>query len=116
MNASEAPKYPVQTVIKALELLDFLAKESGSQGLGVSQISRELCMGKSTTHRLLDTLQYYGFVEKNEDTNLYRLGWKLYTIGQMVPIQNQILNLDRRYLVELNKKTRETVNLGILAL
>lgn len=114
MNTAEAPKYPVQTVIKALELMEFLAKESGNQGVGVSEVSRELDMGKSTAHRLLDTLQYYGFVEKNPQTNLYRLGWKLYTIGQMVPIQNQILNLDRSYLVELNKRTRETVNLGIL--
>lgn len=114
MNVTEPPKYPVQTVIKAIELINFLAEESGNRGIGISEFSRELNMGKSTVHRLLDTLQYYGYVEKNEETNFYRLGWKLYSIGKMVPIQNQILNLDKRHLVELNKKTRETVNLGIL--
>lgn len=114
MNTTEPPKYPVQTVIKAIEIINFLAEESGNRGVGISEFSRKLDMGKSTVHRLLDTLQYYGYVEKNEETNCYRLGWKLYSVGKMVPVQNQILNLDQRYLVELNKKTRETVNLGIL--
>lgn len=114
MNTIDPPKYPVQTVIKAIEIINFLAEESGNRGIGISEFSRELDMGKSTVHRLLDTLQYYGYVEKNEQTNCYRLGWKLYRVGKMVPVQNQVFNLDQRYLLELNKKTRETVNLGIL--
>lgn len=114
MNTAEPPKYPVQTVIKAIEIINLLAEEAGNRGVGISEFSRELNMGKSTVHRLLDTLQYYGYAEKNEETNCYRLGWKLYEVGKMVPVQNQILNLDRRHLVELNKRTRETVNLGIL--
>ena len=114
MNTIDPPKYPVQTVIKAIEIINFLAEESGNRGVGISEFSRELDMGKSTVHRLLDTLQYYGYVEKNEETNCYRLGWKLYRVGKMVPVQNQIFNLDQQYLVELNKKTRETVNLGVL--
>lgn len=114
MNTIEPPKYPVQTVTKAIEIINLLAGESGNRGIGISEFSRELNMGKSTVHRLLDTLQYYGYVEKNEETNCYRLGWQLYRVGKMVPVQNQIFNLDQQYLVELNKRTRETVNLGIL--
>lgn len=110
----EPPKYPVTTVIKAIEILNYLAKDSGNRGIGISEFGRELSMGKSTVHRLLDTLLYYGYVDKNEETNRYRLGWQLYSVGQMVPLQNQIFNLDQRHLVELNKRTGETVNLGIL--
>ena len=50
------PKYPVQTVMKAIEIINLLAKEGGSQGLGISEFSKELEMGKSTVHRLLVTL------------------------------------------------------------
>ena len=59
------PKYPVQTVMKAIEIINLLAKEGGGQGLGVSEFSKELEMGKSTVHRLLDNLQFYGYIEKN---------------------------------------------------
>jgi IclR family KDG regulon transcriptional repressor len=111
---AEPPKYPVTTVIKAIEILNYLAKDAGNRGIGISEFGRELGMGKSTVHRLLDTLQYYGYIDKNEETNRYRLGWQLYSLGQVVPLQNQIFNLDQSHLIELNKRTGETVNLGIL--
>lgn len=108
------PKYPVQTVMKAIEIINLLAKEGGSQGLGISEFSKELEMGKSTVHRLLDTLQFYGYIEKNEETCRYRLGWDLYKIGQRIPQQNQLFNLNPSYMIELGRQTQETVNLGIL--
>ena len=55
---AQEPKYPVQTVMKALELLNHLAKNTGNLGAGVSELSDALGIGKSTVHRLLDTLQY----------------------------------------------------------
>ena len=77
---AQEPKYPVQTVMKALELLNHLAKNTGNLGAGVSELSDALGIGKSTVHRLLDTLQYYGYIEKSEETNRYRLGWELYKV------------------------------------
>ena len=108
------PKYPVQTVMKAIEIINLLAKEGGGQGLGVSEFSKELEMGKSTVHRLLDTLQFYGYIEKDEESSRYRLGWELYKIGQRIPQQNQLFNLSPNYLMELSRRTQETVNMGIL--
>ena len=110
---SEKPKYPVQTVGNAIEILEILAKDVSSHGVGVTDISREMNMGKSSVHRILDTLLYYGYVIKDAETSRYRLGWGLYTIGQRVPQQNQIFSLDSAYLIELSKKTGDTVNLGV---
>ena len=101
---AQEPKYPVQTVMKALELLNHLAKNTGNLGAGVSELSDALGIGKSTVHRLLDTLQYYGYIEKSEETNRYRLGWELYKVGLSVPAQNQLFNIDRTHLLELGKK------------
>jgi len=111
---NEMPKYPVQTVSKAIEILNYLAKDTSNRGAGITELSREMGMGKSTIHRILDTLLYYGYVDKNWETNRYRLGWSLYSVGQRVPRQNQIFNLDPSHLTALSQKTRETVNLGIL--
>lgn len=110
----EKPKYPIQTVSNAIEILNYLALDSGNRGVGITEISNALGMGKSAVHRILDTLLYYGFVDKNFETSRYRLGWGLYSIGQHVPQQNQIFNLDRDCLIELSRKTGETVNLGVL--
>lgn len=110
---SDKPKYPVQTVGNAIEILEILAKDVSSHGVGVTDLSREMNMGKSSVHRILDTLLYYGYVIKDAETSRYRLGWGLYTIGQRVPQQNQIFSLDSAYLIELSKKTGDTVNLGV---
>ena len=104
---AQEPKYPVQTVMKALELLNHLAKNTGNLGAGVSELSDALGIGKSTVHRLLDTLQYYGYIEKSEETNRYRLGWELYKVGLSVPAQNQLFNIDRTHLLELGKKLND---------
>lgn len=107
-------KYPVNTVIKAIEVINFLAKERGNRGVSISELSQGLEMNKSSVHRLLSTLQYYGYIDKNSETNRYRLGWELYKIGQVIPMQNQLYNIDSNYLLELNEQVHETVNLGIL--
>ena len=91
---ADEPKYPVKTVTKAIEIINYLAQDTGNRGIGVSELSRVLGMGKSTVHRLLDTLSFYGYVEQDGETNQYRLGWELYKIGQVVPQQNQLLNLN----------------------
>lgn len=111
---NDGNEYPVQTVMKALELLNHLAKNTGNLGAGVSELSDALGIGKSTVHRLLDTLQYYGYIEKSEETNRYRLGWELYKVGLSVPAQNQLFNIDRTHLLELGKKLNETIDYGTI--
>ena len=77
---AQEPKYPVQTVMKALELLNHLAKNTGNLGAGVSELSDALGIGKSTVHRLLDTLQYYGYIERvKKQTDIVLL--ELYKVG-----------------------------------
>lgn len=110
----DKPKYPVQTVIKAIEIIEILAKDSTSRGIGISDLSRRLGLGKSTIHRILETLMYYRYIDKNEETNKYRLGWGLYTAGQMVPKQNQLYNMDPTLLIDLSRIVRETVNVGVM--
>ena len=110
----EAPKYPVKTVTKAIEIIDCLARDADGRGMGVSELGRALHMGKSTVHRLLDTLSHCGYVEQDPETSRYRLGWELYRAGQAVPRQNQLLNLNSSHVLELSRKTQAPVNLGIL--
>ncbi|MEZ5218583.1 MAG: IclR family transcriptional regulator [Ilumatobacteraceae bacterium] len=69
------------TVTKALRVLQAFTYERPV--LGVSELARELGMGKSSVHRILTTLAEQGFVAKTTDDR-YRLGLKLHELGQLV--------------------------------
>ncbi len=106
------PKYPVQTLEKALDIIEILSQESES-GAGISDLSRRLDIGKSTIHRILDTLSAYGYVDQISDKGKYRLSWRLYEIGNALPRQRDLNNFDKEILQVLCGKCQETVNLGV---
>lgn len=106
------PKYPVQSLEKALEIIDILAQQDTDQGLGISELNEILDLGKSTIHRLLDTLVAYQYVERLENNN-YRLGWGLFQIGSALPRQRRVEKLEVKALKDISNKFQETVNLGV---
>ena len=110
------PKYPVQTLEKAIDVLLYLKANSSPMGVGIAAISEDLGMGKSSIHRILDTLYAYGFVEKAQQGTGYCLGWGLYDIAQAVPGNHNLSETNyRSYLEDLCNMFSETVNLGILS-
>ena len=113
LKTEHTPRYPVQTLEKALDIIEILFKEGVNEGLGISDLSRKLGIGKSTIHRILDTLVAYGYVEKTQESPKYRLGWRIFEIGNIVPRQRNLYNFDINILQELCDKYKETVNLGV---
>lgn len=106
-------KYPVQTLEKALEIIELLSKDSSGNGLGISELSRELDIGKSTVHRVLSTLMAYGYVDKMPNNSNYRLSWRLYELGSVVPLQRDLGKIDTEILQDICNRYGETVNLGV---
>ncbi len=116
MNSFEhIPKYPVQTLGKALDILNYIKDNHSTEGISLTEISKALGIGKSGVHRLLDTLMAYDFIEKTSDSSTsYRLGWGLYHAGNAVPKQHTLSSSNYMPIMErLCKKFSETVNLGI---
>lgn len=110
------PKYPVQTLGKALDILEYIKNNPSSEGISLTEISSALNIGKSGVHRLLDTLMAYDFVEKiNGVSPAYRLGWGLFNAGNAVPKQHTLNGAN--YVPTIEKLCNtffETTNLGIL--
>ncbi|WMI82328.1 IclR family transcriptional regulator [Anaerotignum sp. MB30-C6] len=114
-NSSYKPKYPVQTLGKALDVLLYIKNNASADGVSIAELSEYLNMGKSTVHRLLDTLLAYNFVEKTYSTSSYKLGWGIYDIGSSVPFQHSLNNTNFYPLLEeLCNECSETVNFGIV--
>lgn len=114
-NFEHKPKYPVQTLGKALDIINYIKDNPSSEGVSLSEISKALGIGKSGVHRLLDTLMAYNFVEKNNDNSTsYRLGWGLYHAGNAVPKQHILSGSNYISVIEkLCRTFSETVNIGL---
>ena len=100
----------VHSVGKALTILEALSK---AEEMGVSELSRELGLGKATIYRLLTTLRLHGYVEQTASEK-YKLNFKLFEIGNRVVNKIGIRKTAHPYLEQLAAATGETVNLAVL--
>ncbi|KXS48448.1 IclR family transcriptional regulator [Halanaerobium congolense] len=109
---SKKPNQLIKSLDRALNILEVIVESEN--GMGVTEISRELDVHKSTVYRLLDTLKYRGYLEKNKDNHKYLAGIKLFELSSKVINEIDSRMRVRPYLEELMEKTKETVHLGIL--
>ncbi len=104
--------YTVHSVDRCLRILETLA-ECG-QETRVALLCRKVGLHSSTMVRLLSALMKRGFVEKNPENGLYRLGLKCFQIGLSALNQIDLRWIARPLLEDLSRKTEETVNLTVL--
>lgn len=111
-NDSVAPENLVPAVERAIRIL--LAFHDGEDAFGVSDLSRQLDINKSTVYDILNTLTYFDFLERDEETKKYRLGPRLFQLGNRVGAQFNLRDVARTYLRDLATELRQTVILGQL--
>jgi IclR family acetate operon transcriptional repressor len=104
--------YIVKPVYKALQVLLCLGEERREMAL--SEICHHVGMPKTTTFRYLQTLSACGFVTHDSNTDLYRLGLRIWALGQMAREPLQLRELALPAMRELRDRFNETVNLGVL--
>mgnify|MGYP000896860797 CR=1 FL=1 len=107
---SERPA--VQSVIHALDILDYLV--SCSREVGVTELARVMNIHKSTVSRLLSTLNSRGYVTRNLQTKQYSLGMHLLELSRAKLDQLDLRPLARPYLEDLVRETGETAHLAIM--
>jgi DNA-binding IclR family transcriptional regulator len=84
----------------------------GDSELGLAELCRRTAIAKPTAHRLLGELAEWGVVERT-DTGTWRLGLRLFELGQLVPRQRDLLDVAAPFLADLFEATRETVHLAV---
>jgi IclR family KDG regulon transcriptional repressor len=81
--------------------------------MGVTQLSSALRINKTTVHRLLNAMQKFELVEKNVESDRYRLGLKLHELGSRA-IESRTLRTEAHtYLLALSRRSGETVSLAV---
>jgi len=72
----------LQAVAMAIRILEFLAEQRG--GIGVTALARALGTTKSRVHRHLRTLVETGYIVQSPESEKYRVGSRLVTLGRTV--------------------------------
>lgn len=102
------PAQPVQSVGRALDLLEALAD---GPPLGVVELARQVGLAQGTTHRLLATLAARGYVRQDGERR-YHLGLAGARLADRA--QQELALLARPHLATLVEQTGETANLAVL--
>jgi DNA-binding IclR family transcriptional regulator len=108
---SEPPNDRIGSVDRALRLLLLLTRESE---IRIADASRELQVGRSTAHRLMQMLVYYGFAEQNPGTRAYQPGPMLRNAGITLVGNVDVREAARPHLEALAGHIQETVHLQAL--
>ena len=91
------------TVSKALHVLRAVARHP--EGVGVSELAREVDAPASTVHRLLQDLVATDFVQQDQGRRTYGLGLTVYELAQQVSEQRGFTTVARPLLQALTDAT-----------
>ena len=98
----ETGKNPIQVAERLFQVIERLA-ENGP--MGIMDLSAELGFHKSTTHRLVTSLQYMGYIRQDEESLKYALSLKFLEIGSKILEQTNMASLIHPSLKKLSEQT-----------
>jgi DNA-binding IclR family transcriptional regulator len=104
--------YRVKVLEKAFRILS-LFDERG-KALTVKEISELLEYNKSSALRIIRNLEEFAYLERVEGSQAYKLGFGIYTLGQLAESYEHIRKAAKPYLEELWRLCGETVHLAVM--
>lgn len=104
-------RYNIRALDRGFRILTLLAD---GKPRSLQELSGEIELSTSTTFRLLATLSYYRFVQRDEQTNQYRLGLTCLELARDFYEGNDLRRLALPELQALRDDSKETIHLAIL--
>lgn len=112
MVKRERGRYVVQSVNHALDILENLAGPDDE--LGVTELAKLQGLQKNNIIRLLGTLEAKGYIEQNKLTGNYRVGLKVFELGQSFITNLQLIQEARPVLEKIVAACNESAYLALL--
>ena len=100
------------TLLKGLAVVELLSRSA--RPLGLTQIGKELGMGKSNVHRLMQALVETRFVLRDDEHGTYTPSIKLWELGSAVLGKLDLRRHAERQMDALMELTGESVHLSVL--
>ncbi|WP_046175257.1 IclR family transcriptional regulator [Domibacillus indicus] len=101
----------VKSVARALDIIEIVSLSRS--GLGVTEIANQMDINKSSVFRTLATLEQYGYIEQNEETGRYRIGYAFLNISSKLLDSLDVRAEAQRVLRQLETETNEVVHLVV---
>jgi IclR family transcriptional regulator, KDG regulon repressor len=103
--------YNVRAVERALQILECFDNEHPERG--ISEIAQAVELHKATAHRIVTTLVNYGYLERADDGQKYRLGLELTNLGFKVIHRMDLRREALPYMKQLVEQWDETCDLSV---
>ncbi len=113
MKEATKDRYLINSILRACKILKSFSGEKAHFKMG--DLARELRLDRSTTYRILLSLEKAGFVEKNEEAGTYSLGLAAFEIGNAYLLQTDLIQVAKPVMADLAAKVQETVHLAVLS-
>lgn len=113
MTTNQRDRYLINSILRASNILRCFLGEKTS--LKISELARKLQLDRSTTYRLLLSLEKCGLVEKDKKTGEYSLGLGVFEIGNTYLRKMDFIQASKPIMAELAAKVQETVHLAVLS-
>ncbi len=110
-TGEKAERYTIQSIDKALDMIELLA-EHGS--LSLIELTELLEQPKSSTYRIVLTLENRGFISRSDEDGKYCLGYKQLMLTRNLLERNTLRTAALQEMKKLSERYGDTVNLGVL--
>lgn len=106
-----AGRQNVKSLLKMLEVLECFS--SAEPALSVIEIARATGLPRTTVHRIVDSLRLLGFIEQDGSRERYRLGIKLFALGNTALSNLPLYREAGPFVDTLSKLSGEVVHLYV---
>ena len=113
MASDRKDRYLINSIIRASNILKCF--HGIKTHFKISEIARQLELDRSTTYRILLSLEKCGLVEKDQKTGEYSLGLSAFEIGNTYLRRMDFIKISKPIMTELALKVQETVHLAVLS-
>lgn len=100
----------VKSLDNAISIINLISKH---EELGVSEISKQIGMSKSSVYNILFTLNKHNWVMKSKITEKYKLGLRLFELGYTVRANMQLRAIAIPYMEKIITRTKEVAYLTV---
>lgn len=104
--------YSMKTIHRTIKIIKSFS--IARQSLSMTELKEITGISIPSLQRVLSTLVYEGFLQKNEKTKKYQLGMELYFLGNLVQKNSNILNAAMEVMERIRDTTNESVSLNTL--
>lgn len=111
-NGESDSRYIVPALSRGLALLEAFSAERPS--LTLSELSKAVGLSRSSTYRLVYTLEDMGFLLRDKGNKAYRLGTRILGLGFAYLASQELVELARPHLEALRDRTNCSAHLGVV--